>query len=47
MTAFLRSLSARVLIALGLGLGIGAAVQGSGATVEPGVISSVEAVGGL
>ena len=47
MTAFLRSLSARVLIALALGLGIGAAVQGSGVTVDPGVISGVEAVGGL
>ncbi len=47
MISVLRSLSARVLIALALGLGIGAAFQSSGVTVEPGVISGVEAVGGL
>ena len=47
MTAFLRSLSARVLIALVLGLGIGAAVQGSEITIDPGVVAGVEAVGGL
>lgn len=47
MTAFFRSLSAQVLIALVVGLGLGAAVQGSGQTISPGVVSGIEAVGGL
>ena len=47
MTAVLRSLSARVLIALLIGLGIGAVVQGSDMVISPGVVSGIEAVGGL
>lgn len=47
MTAFLRSLSARVLIALIIGLGIGAVVQGSDMVISPGVVAGIEAVGGL
>lgn len=47
MTAFFRSLSARVLFALLLGLGIGAVVQGAELNVSPEVISGIEAVGGL
>ncbi len=47
MTAFFRSLSARVLIALLIGLGIGATVQGTDLTINPAVVSGIEAVGGL
>ena len=47
MTAVLRSLSARVLIALIIGLGIGAVVQGSDMVISPGVVAGIEAVGGL
>lgn len=47
MTALFRSLSARVLLALIIGLGIGAAIQGLDMAVAPGVISGIEAVGGL
>ena len=47
MTAVLRSLSARVLVALLIGLGIGAVVQGSDMVITPGVVSGIEAVGGL
>ncbi|MBA4000616.1 cation:dicarboxylase symporter family transporter [Brevundimonas sp.] len=47
MTAVLRSLSARVLIALIIGLGIGAVVQGSDRVISPGVVAGIEAVGGL
>lgn len=47
MTAFFRSLSARVLIALVIGLGIGAGVQGTDLTINPAVVSGIEAVGGL
>src|SRR5690606_14176190 len=47
LMTFLRSLSARVLIALLLGLGIGAAVQGAGAGIDPGLVAAIEAIGGL
>ncbi|MFN4295427.1 MAG: dicarboxylate/amino acid:cation symporter [Brevundimonas sp.] len=47
MTAVLRSLSARVLIALLIGLGIGAVVQGSDMVISPGVVAGIEAIGGL
>ncbi|MFN3537701.1 MAG: dicarboxylate/amino acid:cation symporter [Brevundimonas sp.] len=47
MSVLLRSLSARVLIALLIGLGIGATIQGSDIVISPGVVAGIEAVGGL
>ena len=44
--AFFKSLSGRVLFALGLGLGLGALIQSTGATL-PWLVSTADAVGGV